>query len=271
MPVITLTTDLSTQDHYLALLKGRLLAIAPDWPVIDVRHAHSNFRLTPGAYALAQTWRAFPEGSLHLCALSCFYKKPSFLFAVHEGHYFVAPDNGLLSLFLAFSPDRYGHTGLERYQLSDLEQLYRLETPADMTFSVMEVFAGVVQYLKAGKPVEEIGIPARDAVEYVPLAPVIGKDYVRGTVIYTDHFGNAILNVSKKLFQRVGKGRRFALFFKNNSPLTQLSRHYGEVPVGEPLCLFNTAGLLEIAVHMGNASELFSLRTDDTVQIEFQP
>jgi len=105
----------------------------------------------------------------------------------------------------------------------------------------------------------------------MPLAPVMGKDYLRGTVLYTDAFGNAILNVSKKLFKRVGRERPFALFFKNNTPLTRVCNHYGEVPVGEPLCLFNSAGLLEIAVHMGNASNLFSLRPDDTVQIEFKP
>ncbi len=271
MPAITLTTDLNAKDHYLALLKGRLLSLAPDWPLVDVQHKHADFRLTPGAYALGQSWRAFPEGSLHLCAVSCFYAPPSFLFAAYEGHYFVAPDNGLLSLLLAFSPDRYGHTDLERYKLSELDELYRLETPGDSSFPVVEVFSRVIQHLKAGKPVREIGLPARNAVEYVPLAPVMGKDYLRGTVIYTDAFGNAILNVSKKLFKRVGQGRPFALFFKNNAPLTELSKHYGEAPVGEPLCLFNSAGLLEIAVNMGHASELFSLRPDDTVQIEFKP
>jgi len=48
-----------------------------------------------------------------------------------------------------------------------------------------------------------------------------------------------------------------------------LSDHYSDVPVGDTLCLFNSANYLEIAINMGKASSLLGLNVDDTVQIDF--
>ncbi|MBL7793623.1 MAG: SAM-dependent chlorinase/fluorinase, partial [Saprospiraceae bacterium] len=49
----------------------------------------------------------------------------------------------------------------------------------------------------------------------------------------------------------------------------RLSRHYYDVPVGEVLCFFNSAGYLEIAVNMGKAATLMGLLPEDSVQIDF--
>jgi S-adenosylmethionine hydrolase len=77
------------------------------------------------------------------------------------------------------------------------------------------------------------------------------------------------LNIPKDLFEKVRNGRKFALFFKRNDPITRLSQHYTDVPVGETLCLFNFAEFLEIAVSMGKASSLLGLKLDDMVQVDF--
>ncbi len=269
MSVITLTTDLGKSDHYLALLKGRLVAAAPKFQLIDITHAHQHFTLTTAAYTLAQAWQAFPEGSLHLCSVGTFHNSPSFLFAEYRGHYFALPDNGLLSLILAFSPLRSKQTDFGLPKLEMPKKIYRIETRDDSSFPQVEVFEQVASHLAKAKPVEQIGVPARQIKELIPLAPVISDQFVRASILYIDHFGNAILNINKKLFERVSRGRPFALFFKNNDPLTKIHRHYGEVEPGEPLCLFNSAGLLEIAVNMGHAAELFNLHLNDSIQIDF--
>jgi Uncharacterized conserved protein len=42
------------------------------------------------------------------------------------------------------------------------------------------------------------------------------------------------------------------------------------VAVGEQLCLFNTAGYLEIAVNMGRAATLLGLKVEDFVEVVFE-
>ena len=92
---------------------------------------------------------------------------------------------------------------------------------------------------------------------------------IRGSVIYVDHYENVIVNVQKELFERVRNGRHFQLFFKRHDPITQLSRQYHDVSIGETLCLFNDAGYLTIAINMGKAASLLGLKLDDMVQIDF--
>jgi hypothetical protein len=65
------------------------------------------------------------------------------------------------------------------------------------------------------------------------------------------------------------KGRKFSLYFKRNDPITELSGNYCDVEIGEQLCLFNTAGFLEIAINMGRAATLLGLKADDTVEVVF--
>ncbi len=269
MPVLTLTTDLGKTDHYLALLKGRLRAAAAHVPLIDIAHTHQNFTLTAAAYALGQTWQAFPPGSLHLCSIGTFHNSPSFLLAEYDKHYFALPDNGLMSLVLAFSPLKNRQTDFGLSKRETPKKIYRIETPQNSSFPQLEVFGKVASHWAKTKPMEEIGTPARQVKELIPLAPVISDNFLRTSILHIDHFGNAILNINRKLFERVRKGRPFALFFKNNEPLTHICQHYGEAAPGEPLCLFNSAGLLEIAVNMGHAAQLFNLQLNDSIQIDF--
>ena len=79
-----------------------------------------------------------------------------------------------------------------------------------------------------------------------------------------------IVNIRRELFEQVGQNREFALYFKRHDPITQLSLHYNDVPIGETLCLFNSADYLEIAINMGKAGSLLGLKMEDTIQIDFK-
>ena len=87
--------------------------------------------------------------------------------------------------------------------------------------------------------------------------------------MYIDQFDNVILNITRTLFDEVGRGRSFELFFKRHDPITVLSTDFHDVAVGGTLCRFNSAHLLEIAINMGKAASLLGLRVEDTVQIDF--
>jgi len=256
MQFITITTDFGTQDFYVGALKGALFRRMPSLQLVDVSHEIPPFDIVRASFVIANVWREFPEGTIHLIGVNCVYQQDfRFVVARHAGHYFVAPDNGLLSLLF-----------------SNLEPTDLRNLPADASehFAVKNVFAEAVAHLAEGKPFEELGEHAAPLLERISIQPVITPTRIRGTVIHVDNFENVVVNIRREIFESAANGRAFSLFFKRNDPIIQLSSNYCDVAVGEQLCLFNMAGFLEIAVNMGRAATLFGLKVEDVVEVVFE-
>lgn len=255
MPVVTLTTDFGLQDYYVAVIKGTLLRRDDHLNLVDITHQVNNYDIVQAAFIFRNAWRSFPAGTIHLLSVNDLYSSNKrFLLVHHEDHFFVGPDNGLLSLVFQPFP----------------EVVYEIPFPPEAVFPVGELFAIAVDHINSEKPLNEIGPPAGDIVQRISFQPVIGPSYIRGTIIHVDNYENAVVNISKSLFEQVGRNRPFALFFKRHDPITKISRHYYDVPVGETLCRFNSSGFIEIAINMGKAGSLLGLNVEDTVQIDFQ-
>ena len=122
--------------------------------------------------------------------------------------------------------------------------------------------------MAANSSLELLGNPAKDILQRITFQPVIAPSQIRGAVIYIDNYDNVVSNVTRDLFEKVGRGRPFQLYFKRHDPILSLSKHYNDVPIGETLCLFNS-DYLEVAINMGKAAELFGLKIEDTIQIDF--
>lgn len=257
MPVLTLLSDYGHRDWYTASLKGALLKAEPALIIVDITHEVAAFDIVQGAFISRNCWREFPVGSIHLLAVNCRYdSSPRFIVASVSGHFFIAPDNGILGLVVG-----------------DLEpgQLRMLPTLSTDNFSTRQVFAQAVQELCSTGDVEQVGEPMEDAPERrIGLRPVVHPNLIRGTVLHIDQYENVVLNIDRELMERTGKGRPFSLYFKRNDPIVRLSQHYCSVPAGEPLCLFNSAGLLEIAVSFGKAATLLGLKREDVVELIFE-
>lgn len=256
MQFVTLTTDFGTQDFYVGALKGALLSRCHSLQLVDVSHDISPFDIVQGAFVLRNVWPTFPAGSIHLLGVHCVYDAGyRFVAARHHGHYFLAPDNGLLSLLF------------DSIEPTDLRNL-----PADPAehFAVKKIFADATAYLAEGRPFEELGEHAAPLLQRISIQPVITPTRIRGTVIHIDNFDNVIVNIRREVFEKSQNGRSFSLFFKRNDPISQLSDNYCDVLVGEPLCLFNTAGFLEIAVNLGRAATLLGLKVEDVVEVVFE-
>jgi len=255
-PIITLTTDFGTQDHYAGALKGALLRACPEANLVDISHAIKPFDIVQAALVARNAYPEFPEGSIHIIGVNCVYDTHfRFVTARADGHFFLAPDNGLLTLLFEHLAD---------------EDVRVLSDPEPAHFPGKNAFSAAAAHLVAGSPFEEIGLPAGPLVERIGLRPVIMPTRIRGTVIHIDNFENALVNISRDTFENAAQGRPFSLFFKRNDPISRLSQRYCDVPVGEPLCLFNSAGLLEIAVNMGRASTLLGLKVEDVVEVVFE-
>ena len=101
------------------------------------------------------------------------------------------------------------------------------------------------------------------------MQPVIGTDYIRGTVTFIDRFDNVTTNITRERFEAIGAGRPFELLVKRMPSLTRLSARYHDVSPGETLCRFSSDGLLEIAINTGRAASLLSIQEEDMVQVQF--
>lgn len=253
MQIVTFTTDFGLDDYYVAILKGAMLQQDSDLQFIDITHRVKPYDIVQGAFVLKNAYHNFPENSIHVISVNNDSERLSFIAFRHSGHYFVGPDNGIFTLMFDELPPN----------------VYRLDYNPDSAFPLKEVFAHAVSHLSAGKPISEIGLPAGETERRIALQPVISTSQIRGSVIYIDHYENVVVNIPQDLFEKVRNGRKFGLFFKRHDPITALSRRYQDVPVGETLCLFNSAGHLEIAINMGKASSLLGLKLDDMVQVDF--
>lgn len=254
MAIVTLTSDFGTTDYYAAIIKGAILSKDATINIVDITHNIKNYDIVQGAFVLKNAYRHFPKGTIHLLSVNNFYSQQNTFVALrHDGHYFIGPDNGIFSLMF-----------------EQLEaDIYELDYPQKSDFPLKQLYAAAVGHIVSRKPFNEIGFPLSSITRRITLQPVISRNMIRGSIIHVDKYENAIVNISRTLFDRVHRGRRFMLYFKRHEPLTRLSWHYYDVPVGETLCLFNSANYLEIAINMGKASSLLGLRLDDTVQIDF--
>nr|GFB75455.1 hypothetical protein [Tanacetum cinerariifolium] len=113
MGVLTLLTDFGYRDHYVAALKARLLQLAPTLAVMDITHGVEPYNIAHAVHVLRAVFRDFPTGTTHLITVSDYGASPAGAVAApawhaaqHEGHYFVAADNGLLSLLCDGLPER---------------------------------------------------------------------------------------------------------------------------------------------------------------------
>lgn len=255
MNVVTLTTDFGWRDYFVGLVKGSILSHGIPVVFADITHEIENYNIVQASYILKNSYHSFPKGSIHLISVNNFYKpNPRFLVVFHNGHYFIGPDNGTFSLMFAEKP----------------KQIYELNYNSNTAvFGVKDIFARAVGHILKGKPLHQIGTPAQDVLQRLSLQPITGKDQIRGSVIHIDNYKNVVLNIDRELFNRIGQKRDFELYFKRYDPITTISTNYADVPIGEVLCLFNSAGFLEIAVNMDKAATLFGLEVDEAIQIDF--
>ena len=256
MPVITLTSDWGTKDHYLASVKGAILKQIPEGRIIDISHHIPPHDLTQAAFVLKNCYRDFPEGSIHIIGVSSEESDQHPHTAVFtQGQYFIGSDNGIFSLIFDEMPEKIVEIGL-------------MQDSEFFTFSSRDRFVKAAAMLAGGEDIEKLGHVRDTLVEKILFAPVIEPNVIKGMVIYIDNYRNAITNISWEKFKEIGKTRKFTISFRGEE-IHNLCDSYSDVPVGEILALFGCNGHLEIAMNHAKASNLLGLHHSDPVRVEF--
>ena len=248
MPLLTLTSDIGSQDYLVSAIKAQLLQINKDFNIIDVSHSISPFNYPQAAYVTRSAIKNFPEFTYHLILVNLFEKKPEqLLLAFHNNQYFLCADNGLLTMILEGKPEMVIGIPLDK-------------TPIKNTIYCTTVMGKAVNQLVNGDSVKDIGIPDVSYVEKNHLRPLLNNQWIEGQIIFIDNFENVIVNITHEQFEEQRKGRSFRIVFKRDEMIDRISESYADVNEGEKLALFNSSGYLEIAINKGNAAGLFGLK-----------
>lgn len=260
MAIISLTSDLGLNSHYTAVVKGSILSLYPHTTLVDVSHEVPSFDIMEAAYLVKHTFPAFPEGTVHLVAVDPeqIQERPGIVVR-HKGHYFVAPNNGLISLITD------EHHGITAYQI-DNEGLINPAYPC--SFRAAREFAPTAAFLASGGTQQEVG-KAVDVVDLRWGAPSYSKDCLRGKIIYIDKFGNAITNISREDFMTLKQARSFEIFVRNVR-LKRIVNTYSDVSKADALAIFGESQQLEIAMREASAAQLLGLKVHDMITIEFR-
>jgi len=256
MSIVTLTSDWNLADYYIGAVKGRILSSCPDAVVVDVNHQIEAFNTLQAVYVLKNTYRNFPKGSIHIVAVNSEADaKRKYVIVKYDGHYFIGTDNGIFYLLTE------GQT----------ELIVEIEAENANGFPELNVFAKAACKIIQNEDIAQLGTPKQELFRQLPMLPVYEDNLIIGKVIYIDSYHNIVTNISKDLFEEIRKERNFKIFVQSKqSIIDKINKSYNETDEGELLALFNTAGLLEIAITKGKVAKLLSLDTKSEIRIEFE-
>jgi S-adenosyl-L-methionine hydrolase (adenosine-forming) len=254
MPVITLTTDFGLRDHYASALRGAIIRHQPQIIVSDISHQVAAFDIAEAAYILSHAFKEYPAGSIHLVAVGSGGGRFGHIALKLQGHFFVGCDNGLFSLLSDENPEQI------------VQIATRNEEPS--SFLARDLYLPAAIKLATGASLESLG-PALSGIAQRrrPVSPP-EADALKGIVVYVDSFGNLITNITRAEFQKVGRSRNYSIQLIGDE-ITEIHRNYGDVPEGEKVAFFNSAGVLEIAMNNGNAAGLLMMRINSVVRVLF--
>jgi len=256
MAIITLTTDWNKSDYYVGAVKGKILSHDASIQIVDINHQIQPFNIMQAAFVLRNCCFNFPEGTIHLIAVNAALgPKRSLLVFEIKKQFFIAPDNGIVGLLYGEKPDR----------------IFKVKNNKNVSnFLCLDIFIDTAMNIIRGKEFETFLELVTTYESQIPYRPVIEKNLINGSVIYVDSFSNAITNISKDTFEKVGQGKPYEIFVQSNHyKLDRINNTYSDSISGELLALFNSIGLLEIAINHGNAADLLNLTINSAIRIKF--
>lgn len=274
MSFITLTTDFGTKDHFVGAVKGAIYSELADAKIVDITHEISPFNITETAYILKNSYKSFPEGTIHIIGVDSELSTDNKHIAIAlDGHFFVCPDNGLISMIAS---------EIQPTKIVEINIHDRIES----SFPVLDVFVQVACFIARGGNLTVIGKEIKEYKKLIEIQPKVNQNQTQiiGGVLYIDNYGNVITNISNKMFNEIGKGRDFEVN-ASRYQFAKIHKKYNDIVVqstkdvrqfdGNKLAIFNSAGFLEIAVYrsnlntVGGASTLLGLEYRDPIIIDF--
>jgi S-adenosyl-L-methionine hydrolase (adenosine-forming) len=255
MAIITFMSDFGHRDSYVAAVKAKIYSINPNINIVDLSHEIEHFNLAHAAFVLRSVFRDFPKGTVHLVSVHAPQHGKDRMIAMKvEEHYFVGIDNGLFSLVTDKQP-------------TAIVELIK-DAAFQSTFPEKTVLSSTAVSLASGISIYNVGKQITEFKQMLNRMPRVTKEGIYGSVIHIDNYGNLITNISKEVFDKVRKERNYAVSFAREM-IDTISESYESKENADCVVVFNSFGLLEIAISQGSASGLLGLGYDSQVKVNF--
>lgn len=265
MPVISILSDFGTDDEYVGVMKGVMLSICPSVTIVDITHQIDPQDIHQAAYLVPSYYHFFPEGTVHIVVVDPGVGSRRGILAVnHRRHFFIAPDNGVLTLLL---------------NAEKSATIIRVDNPAyflkplSSTFHGRDIFAALGAHLSSGTKLELLGsnIDVKAVVHLNDLQCRISEaGELIGRIVAMDRFGNLITNIdsiSLAAFCETEALRRPQIHI-GSFVISELSNTYSDAAPAAPLALIGSRNYLEIAVNGGNAKKKLQVKKGDPVRLK---
>ena len=275
-PVITLTTDFGLDDPFVGIMKGVILNNVPDAQIVDITHNIEPQNITQGAMVLNATYPWFPRQTIHVIVVDPGVGGESITKGktttkktagpgpvirramVVQSKYqtFIGPDNGVLTPGI--------HPNCRVYEITNKK--YFLKNVSN-TFHGRDVFAPCAAWIASGIAHSKMGPRVLKPVLINLPEPKLKGTSIHGEIIYIDHFGNLITNISSVLIREN--------FLSSDTIKVQIGKHridglvtgYYQMKRGQLGAIINSWSNLEIFFREGSAQEKLKARKGQSVTL----
>lgn len=256
--IVTLTTDFGGGSPYVAQMKGVILSFNLEAVLVDITHDVAPQDVRQGALILEEVTRRFPQGSIHIAVVDPGVgTERKIVCAQIAGHFYVAPDNGLLSkVALVERPTQIVSLGNRDYWLPEVSR----------TFHGRDIMAPVAAQLSLGTPMEQFGDPIDGLTMLSWPEPEVAANGILGAVVAIDSFGNLITNIPAEALAAAGDSNAVAVTCAGTTT-DGIVETYGRRPPGSLIALIGSAGKLEIAVVGGNAARKLGAKVGEPIAV----
>ncbi|MDR6301394.1 SAM hydrolase/SAM-dependent halogenase family protein [Mesonia maritima] len=275
MAIITLTTDFGQKDPSTGAVKGAILSELESATIVDISHQISPFHITEAAYIIKNAYNSFPKGTIHIIGVDSEITPENKHIALElDGHYFICANNGIMSLIASeIKPEKVVEINIH--------------DAVETNFPVLDIFVKVACHIARGGTLEVIGKTIPQIKQLKEFEPFVNQEQNQlvGHVMYIDNYGNVVTNISRKLFEAIGKGRKFNISARSVN-FSKIFESYSDainfsIPKekreeeGKKLAIFNASDYIELAIYksnprtVGSAATLFGLKLMDSVTIKF--
>lgn len=260
-----MTTDFGLSDEFVGVMKGVIFSRAPGVRIVDLSHGIGYQDISHAAYVIDSAQKFFPPGTVHTVVVDPGVGTGRHIIALAaNGQYYLAPDNGVLTLVLDGAKENVTAHRVAR------DDLYL--HPVSNTFHGRDIFAPVAAALAAGEDAGSMGpeIPVSHLVRLeLPRAELDEQNHrIRGTVIRIDHFGNLITNIDLRTFRTVcpAEQDKDVTITVKEQKISRINTAYSQSADGV-LAIFGSHDYLEIAVNKGSAAGQLQVGVGERVTV----
>ena len=259
-PIITLTTDYGTGDHLVGVMKGVMLSVNPEMNVVDISHDVLPHDILDGAITIGLAYKYFPPKTIHVVVVDPGVgteRRPILVAA--DQHYFVAPDNGVLSSV-------YDQT--EALYVWNIISEHYFRHPVSKTFHGRDIFAPVAAWLSKSWQTSAFGEQITDFVRFGIPTPKTAGSTVKGVVLRVDHFGNVVTNLTPEDVPGLAAADGKFAIKAGNAVVKKAVPTFAEAPDGEAVAIVGSSGYIEISVNKSNAAKTLGIGRGAEVTVE---